>query len=74
MIHVSWVSPAWVLRAMSGSATFNDDIAETTAARAMHTTAVIARWLEGRPLGLARSLVFSRGAHLLRLLRYGVEF
>src|SRR5680860_359090 len=59
MIHVSWVSPAWVLRAISGSATFSDDIAETTAARAMHTTAVIARWWEGSPGRPVRSSFIS---------------
>ena len=57
MIQVSWVSPAWVPRAMSGSATFSDDIADTTAARATQTTTVIARWLEASPGRAARSLL-----------------
>ena len=54
MTQVSWLPPAWVVRAMSGSATFSDDMADTTAARAMHTTAVIALWLGGAvgPLGV----------------------
>ena len=34
MIHASWVWVAWVARAMSGRATFSDDIAATTAASA----------------------------------------
>jgi hypothetical protein len=42
MIHASWVWVAWVARAMSGRATFSDDIAATTAASARQTTAVTA--------------------------------
>ena len=39
MIQASWVCVACVLRAMSGSATFSDAIADTTVARATQTTA-----------------------------------
>ena len=53
MIHVSCVSLAWVDLAMSGNATFSDDIAATTAASAMHTTAVTARWFTSPAAGLA---------------------
>ena len=49
MIQASWVCEAWVDRAMEGMATFSDDIAATTAARAMHTTAVTAPWRTVRP-------------------------
>ena len=42
MIHASWVWVAWVDRAISGRATFSDDMAATTVARATHTTAVTA--------------------------------
>ena len=42
MIQASWVWLAWVARAISGSATFREDIAATTAASARHTTAVTA--------------------------------
>ena len=42
MIHASSVWVAWVDRAISGRATFSADMAATTAARAMHTTAVTA--------------------------------
>src|SRR5579862_2076637 len=42
MIQASWVWVACVARAISGSATFSDDIAATTAASARHTTAVTA--------------------------------
>ena len=42
MIHASCVWVAWVARAMSGRATFRDDIAATTVASARHTTAVTA--------------------------------
>ena len=41
MTHASWVWVAWVSRAISGSATFSDAIAATTAASATQTTAVI---------------------------------
>src|ERR1035441_8621292 len=34
MIHAIWVWVAWTARAMSGSATFSDDIGATTAASA----------------------------------------
>ena len=44
MIQDSWVCEACVDRAMDGMATFSDDIAATTAARAMQTTAVTAPW------------------------------
>jgi hypothetical protein len=49
MIHASCVWEAWVDLAMEGMATFSDDIAATTAARAMHTTAVTAPWRTVRP-------------------------
>ena len=42
MTQASWVWVAWVARAMSGRATFRDDMAATTAARARQTTAVTA--------------------------------
>ena len=42
--QTSSVCEAWVSRAMSGSATFSDAIAATTAARARQTTAVITPW------------------------------
>src|SRR5579862_3198870 len=42
MIQANWVWVAWVARAISGSATFSDDIAATTVASARHTTAVTA--------------------------------
>ncbi len=42
MIQASWVWVAWVDRAISGRATFSDDMAATTVARATHTTAVTA--------------------------------
>jgi hypothetical protein len=42
MIQASWVWVACVARAISGRATFSDDIAATTAASARHTTAVTA--------------------------------
>ena len=53
MIQASWVWLACVLRAMSGSATFSDAIAETTAARATQTTAVTAPWPAWRRVGEA---------------------
>jgi hypothetical protein len=46
-------------------------MAETTAARAMHTTAVIARW-EGALGRLARSLFLS--GVLICFTSFGVEF
>jgi hypothetical protein len=49
MIQDSCVCEAWVARAMEGMATFSDDIAAVTAARAMHTTAVTAPWRTARP-------------------------
>ena len=42
MIQDSRVCDAWVARAISGRATFNDDIAAVTAANARQTTAVTA--------------------------------
>ena len=43
--HSSWVWLAPVPRAMEGRATFSDAIAETTAAKAIQTTAVTRPWL-----------------------------
>jgi len=42
MIQESWVCEPCVARAMSGRATFSEDMAATTAASATQTTAVIA--------------------------------
>jgi hypothetical protein len=44
-------------RAMEGIATLRDDIAATTAASAMHTTAVIAPWRTARPSAADRVLI-----------------
>jgi hypothetical protein len=44
MIQDSCVCVAWVERAISGIATFNEDIAAVTAASARQTTAVTAPW------------------------------
>jgi len=69
MIHVSWVWVAWVDRAISGRATFSDDMAATTVARATHTTAVTA------PLRAARAPGLHGGRYHdghLRLLGSGV--
>ncbi len=41
MTQASWVWEAWVARATPGSATFSEDTAATTAARARQTTAVM---------------------------------
>ena len=51
MIHASWVWVAWVDRAISGRATFSDDMAATTVARATHTTAVTAPLRTARAAG-----------------------
>ncbi len=51
MIHASWVWVAWVDQAISGRATFSDDMAATTAARATHTTAVTAPLRAARAAG-----------------------
>src|SRR5262245_34663609 len=53
MTHTSSVWVACVARAMSGSATFKDAIAATTAASARHTTAVTAPVRDGRVIVLS---------------------
>ena len=63
MIQASWVELAWVARAIPGSATFSDDIAATTAARARQTTPVTTagRMLEADSVG-GRAVVIIIGA------------
>ncbi len=47
MIHSRSVWLAWVLRAMSGSATLSEAIAATTVASAMQTTVTVLRCPRG---------------------------
>src|SRR3984957_9759807 len=78
MIQDSWVCEACVERAMSGSATFSEDIAATTAASATQTTAVIAPWRDAGT-GAAdrilaeRALIFMMGPHEVNSVQRAVR-